>query len=833
MDPIVDHTSRRIQLEAFCLGDWTVSPQTNEISSASGVKSLQPLSMDILVYLSQRPGEVVSAEELLGKFWERRMAGDEAVYRRIADLRKKLGDDARHPRYIDTVPKKGYRLVASVESTIVPQIELSRQPRWMMLALIGVVVASGFAWWWAPVPDATRALAIANAERRLNADDYQGAFAALLEIESGKDSRVDALRERTVASVSVTSSPAGVNVSYRYAGADSAWVDLGVTPIREARLPMGLYKLNFADTVFLNATNPGITFNNVNAPERIVTMPDEAVPQDMAYVPMGRFRLGAWGSTEEVELGGFLIDRLEVTNRQFLEFVERGGYSDQALWQPLIDASDGVLSWPLIAERLVDQTGVPGPRYWEFGGYPSGSGDFPVVGVTWYEASAFLRAQNKVLPTMRHWFRATLGEMEWKYPYAPGLVPYSNIGADRVWRVGHEPRAEAHGVYDLIGNVSEWSSTDSLGMKQIVGASFRDPAWSYNFPKAVDLLLATADLGFRGMRLGSQFSEEVLPEVPLFKDFAGAIKSVSDESFDEISHLFDYDEGSVRWQDATTLSETVLEHSLRRRILLPTDRKNDPLPVDIYLPLGHKPPYQSVFYLPPADSWAPGAASSKSIKLEDYQIDFLPRSGRTLIWPVYTGSHERYDGLHAASGAQRSKIALERNRHIRDEIGRVIDYLTSDSQFDGSRIGLIGLSHGAIAASFCLATESRIKAAVLYSIGIAPPIPLFASPENDPNVFWARVQQPTLILNGRYDPLRPQHYVLGPLLDLLATSAGNKKTILYDSGHWPLPRNQMMIDTHAWLNTYLGPVQSGVSQPPLEKTGKEKVLERPNALIAD
>ena len=86
------------------------------------------------------------------------------------------------------------------------------------------------------------------------------------------------------------------------------------------------------------------------------------------------------------------------------------------------------------------------------------------------------------------------------------------------------------------------------------------------------------------------------------------------------------------------------------------------------------------------------------------------------------------------------------------------------------------------------------------------PNPVFANPQNDPNVYWARVTQPTLIINGRYDPLRPHHFVLEPLVNLLATPPESKKSLLYDSSHWPLPRYQLMRDSLDWFDQHLGPV---------------------------
>lgn len=272
-------------------------------------------------------------------------------------------------------------------------------------------------------------------------------------------------------------------------------------------------------------------------------------------------------------------------------------------------------------------------------------------------------------------------------------------------------------------------------------------------------------------------------------------------------HRFAYTVGTIGAGEGGAAEEVVFEDWIRRKIVLPTGHVDDPLPVYLYLPRRHRPPHQAVIFMPPADSWAPGFPSAQ-IAIEDYQLDFLPRSGRALVWPIFSGSHERYDNFHAVSGPERAILAIERNGRIRDEMGRVIDYLAAEPEFDGSRVGLLALSHGATLASFILATESRITAAALLSIGIAPPIPLLANPQNDPNVYWPRVRQPVLILNGRYDPIRPHQFLLAPLLQLLGTPAADKKGVLYDSGHWPLPRYQMMQDTTDWLDRYFGRVSS-------------------------
>ena len=102
--------SRKIRI-----GDWTLEPSLNRITGPGGSVLLTPLATRVLEHLAERPGEVVSTEALVESVWQRRIVGDEAVYRVMADIRQALQDDAKRPRYIETVRKRGYRLLAPVE----------------------------------------------------------------------------------------------------------------------------------------------------------------------------------------------------------------------------------------------------------------------------------------------------------------------------------------------------------------------------------------------------------------------------------------------------------------------------------------------------------------------------------------------------------------------------------------------------------------------------------------------------------------------------------------------------------------------------------------------
>lgn len=96
------------------LDDWRVSPADGTLSRDNKTVHLEPRIMDVLVYLAAHHGEVITREELERDVWRGALVGYDAVTRTIIKLRKALGDDARQPRMIVTVPKRGYRLVAPV-----------------------------------------------------------------------------------------------------------------------------------------------------------------------------------------------------------------------------------------------------------------------------------------------------------------------------------------------------------------------------------------------------------------------------------------------------------------------------------------------------------------------------------------------------------------------------------------------------------------------------------------------------------------------------------------------------------------------------------------------
>ena len=99
----------------FKLGHWVVNPDLDRISRNDEHVYLQPQVMDLLVYLAAHHREVIAGEELLSELWKNRVVTSSSVYSCLRQLREALGDDAQNPKYIKTIPKRGYRLIAQPE----------------------------------------------------------------------------------------------------------------------------------------------------------------------------------------------------------------------------------------------------------------------------------------------------------------------------------------------------------------------------------------------------------------------------------------------------------------------------------------------------------------------------------------------------------------------------------------------------------------------------------------------------------------------------------------------------------------------------------------------
>jgi eukaryotic-like serine/threonine-protein kinase len=192
-------------------------------------------------------------------------------------------------------------------------------------------------------------------------------------------------------------------------------------------------------------------------------------------------------------------------------------------------------------------------------------------------------------------------------------------------------------------------------------------------------------------------------------------------------------------------------------------------------------------------------SSENNLQLEAF--DFIVKSGRAVMFPVYKGTFERWNDFN--SKPKDSRFYRDEVIALSKDLGRSRDYLETRQDIDRNKLAYEGYSWGAAMGAILPAMEDRFKALVL----ICPGFWLQKRfPAADQISFAPQVKAPVLMLNGRFDFYFPTASSQEPMFRLLGTPPEHKRRVVYDSGH-DIPRNEMIKETLNWLDRYLGPVK--------------------------
>ena len=245
----------------------------------------------------------------------------------------------------------------------------------------------------------------------------------------------------------------------------------------------------------------------------------------------------ATSTAPPLALPAFWMDRFEVTNRQFKEFVDAGGYRKPEYWkQPFV--KDGqVVPWQQAISEFRDLTGRSGPATWQLGAYPEATGDAPVGGLSWYEASAYAEFAGKSLPTVYEWQRAAgIG------PSANSdVLQLSNFGGKSPLPVGAHRGMNPFGSFDMAGNVKEWTANAAGDGRYILGGAWDEPAYVFRDPDARSPFARESTFGFRCVRRPTAPPDSSFAPLTLSADrLARTTAPVGDEIYNVYLNLHAY-----------------------------------------------------------------------------------------------------------------------------------------------------------------------------------------------------------------------------------------------------------------------------------------------------
>ena len=690
----------------------------------------------------------------------------------------------------------------------------SKRPRIAIPIVLTIVLLASFCAWWihhSVKSRWARVEAIPAITQLIEQEKFGEGYALAVEAEryiSG-DPSLEKLWAKMSWFASIRTSPAGAAIFRRsFSAQNSPWQFVGRTPLNNYRVPLVDLQWRFELPGFapverstaalwgrvFPSNSMSITMDrDAEAPKGMIhqtdgVSSDGVMPLDTSPVPLVLYGLEVLPA---VLLRSYWIDRYEVTNKQFKRFIDSGGYNSPVFWKHEFRKDGRILSWQEALHLFRDTTGRPGPATWVQGEYPRGQDEFPVSGVSWYEAAAYSEFAGKRLPTVYHWVTAA---STW---LSHCIFRTSNFGTEGPARVGAFHGMSWFGAYDMAGNVKEWCWNEAgSGKRYILGGAWDEPLYMFNNTDARSPFERSSNFGFRCAKYSSvgPAAKAADPLSLPTRDFYSE-KPVSDQLFRVYKSLYSYDKTPLQ---AKVESIDDAEESTRETISFAAAYGNERVRAYLFLPKKSRPPFQTIVYFPGSEVID---MSSSSPIPEMQMFDFVIKSGRAVIFPVYKGTLERRDDIKSdipnLSNSWRDHVIAWSK-----DLARSIDYLETRPEIDAKKLAYEGLSWGAAMGSVLPAVEDRIKVCVL----ICPGFNLQKSrPEVDELNFAPHVKVPVLMLDGHFDFFYPPETSQVPMFRLLGTPREHKRRVVYETSH-NIHRNELIKETLDWLDRYLGPV---------------------------
>jgi len=602
--------------------------------------------------------------------------------------------------------------------------------------------------------------------------------------------------------INIDTDPPGAKVLRRRLGGDSTeWELVGISPLDSFRIYKGESVWRFEKERFVSVER--LAYQAYGHPwfwrrDTIKLHRTDQLPPGMVYIPDTSMPILLSGLTLDMSafVPEFLIDRYEITNEEYKEFLDQGGYKKQEYWEfPFFN--EGVeLTWDEAMTYFKDRTDRPGPSGWEVSDFPEGEKDFPVSGISWYEASAYAEFVNKELPTLFHFNAAST-------IYLGGLImPYSNFSNKGPAAVGTYQSVGGFGTYDLIGNVREWLHTETTEghLRFLMGGGWDDHFFISQNAWAQDPFNRSGTNGFRCIRYieKNEINQKLLMSVDMPERKVRNLTPVDDDVFRSYLSQFDYDRTPL--EADLEILDSGKESYRCEKASINAAYGNERFDVYCYLPENASPPYQIVIVYPGAGVlWAP---NYNHRFMEQPGGEYIIKSGRALIYPIYKSTFNRKDGV--PDGFPRESVFYKEHMIMwTKDFMRTIDYLETREDMDTDKIAFYGISWGGITGGLIPAVDKRVKTIVLSVGGLALQPSL---PEVDQLNYLPRIEQPFIMMSGKYDFFFPYEFSQLPMLNLLGTPPEHKEHVLSETTHF-FPQHELIKETLGWLDKYLGEVE--------------------------
>ena len=708
--------------------------------------------------------------------------------------------------------------------------------RFVAVCALALVVAGAGWFYWRNAKAHKAKASLPRLEELARAEQFFEAYDLAVEAQAylPNDPTLTRLMRTIADNLSVVTDPPGAQVYLKRLTPDGAGHFpsrrlIGVTPINHRQIARGAYVVSIEKEGYAGiertVTGLMLRIGGLLAPSQPISLDAKLieaanVPSRMSYVPGGDYRLASWArpTDRSVRLDAYFIDKYEVTNREYKEFISAGGYLKREFWRHPISTASGTDSkatlatargtdsaWEEAIREFKDRTGLLGPRSWTNQDFPEGKADHPVTDISWYEAAAYAVFRGKELPTVFQWekaARSSIGRggvgyyfMPWG-PFTGTVEQRANFnGRGTLPVVSLEFGLSPFGCYHMAGNVAEWCRNESSEGFAVTGGSWGDPPYLFgnygNYPGSY----SSSKLGFRCV-LNAPGATGDQGAMPLFTETEVPVYlPASDASFRAWQEHYRYAQPPL---DAKIEETTETDHWRREKITY-IGAEGERAIAYLYLPKNYPPPWQVIQYMPSDDVFL---AIESLLTRGEVAVGPFIKSGRAVLAVALRGFPERpWPHNHTRPSEETIEYRDQILNWTADQ-RRALDYITTRTDLDADRIAYYGVSVGDGRKLLLPAVETRYRSVILVAAGLRLNFTRVL-PEINPVNLLPQIRTPKLIVLGRYDENLTLKYHAEPLLRILR---GPRRIFLYDGGHAPAPEIYVP-PINDWMDETLGPVR--------------------------
>jgi serine/threonine protein kinase/formylglycine-generating enzyme required for sulfatase activity len=530
------------------------------------------------------------------------------------------------------------------------------------------------------------------------------------------------------------------------------------------------------------------------------------IDSNMVFIPGGDYKIVSWSLADlpSIRLNEFFIDKHEVSNADYKEFITAGGYVKKEYWKHPFIKDGKEISWMEAIKLFVDRSQLPGPRNWINQEFPEGKGNYPVTDITWYEADAYAQFRGKSLPTVYQWEKSARNgrpnyqgmSMPWGIVYAldkaENRANFNGKGTEPVDK--YQFGISEFGCYNMAGNVKEWCLNKSNEGFSLTGGSWEDPYYIYGEFGSSPGFFSSSVLGFRCVK-------NIVPvdndpsNIFINKNYqVPSYKPVSNSEYKRLLTYYKYDTKPL---NPEILLKEENESWIKEKVQFDCPL-GDRITGFLFLPKNVREPFQCIVWDPHGAVYDLGAPADWSAEI---LFSGNIKAGRALFVLVPKGSPERKWEYGENWPDVSTVLYRDRILHWITEYRISLDYLSTRKEIDMKKLVWLPTSHidhGLIVP----AVESRFHSVVLVACGIFSESKK-ALPEANPINFVSHYNKPTYLLYGKYDEIMPYNLLVAPFYKLLTNLEDMQ---LVNSGHIPPIEIRVPI-INKWLDESLGPIK--------------------------